>query len=306
MPLYRGICTMCALFQIREDAGSSYCEAFPDGIPEDIKAGRVDHRSPVDGDGGEYPPLHYALFSSWDLSVAEHLLERGADPNKLDAWGRTPAMTVVRVRYFIGKQTTEQLRESFAAQALAPLGLLRSYGADYEYSRETVARADRLGAGCLKKACATRMSHFRAAKRLLGSRIFPVLIVGRRLMVRLLTWAFVAFYLFTGLYVAVLPHDFYLTAPGARETGPYNMHFVRDVGFAFITSSVAMGYGIFANAKPVMVFGSLWLLIHGLFHLTLWVLHGMQLDRAAMVDAVVVSIPAIAVFALCLRYRVSS
>lgn len=124
-------------------------------------------------------------------------------------------------------------------------------------------------------------------------------------MIRLLIWAFVAFYLLTGLYVAILPHDFYLTAPGAQATGPYNMHFVRDVGFAFITSSIAIGYGIFANKKPVMVFGSLWLLIHGLFHLTLWVVHGMQLDSAAMIDAVTVSIPAIAVFALCLRYRVS-
>jgi ankyrin repeat protein len=85
---------------------------------------------PIDGDGGEYPPLHYAFFSSWDLSVAEFLLERGADPNKLDAWGRTPAMTVIRVRYFVANRTTDQLRDDFAAQALAPLRLLMSYGAD--------------------------------------------------------------------------------------------------------------------------------------------------------------------------------
>ena len=124
-------------------------------------------------------------------------------------------------------------------------------------------------------------------------------------MTRLLIWAFVAFYLLTGLYVAVMPHDFYLNAPGAQATGPYNMHFARDVGFAFITSSVAIGYGVFAKEKPVLVFGSLWLLMHGLFHLTLWVIRGMQLDSAAMIDAVLVSIPAIAVFALCLRYRAS-
>lgn len=123
-------------------------------------------------------------------------------------------------------------------------------------------------------------------------------------MIRLLIWAFVAFYLLTGLYIAVLPDDFYLNAPGAQETGPYNMHFLRDVGFAFITSSVAIGYGVYANAKPVMVFGSLWLLIHGLFHLTLWVVNGAHLDGAAAIDAATVSIPAIAVFALCMRYRI--
>lgn len=125
-------------------------------------------------------------------------------------------------------------------------------------------------------------------------------------MIRILIWALVAFYLLTGLYVAVLPHDFYLNAPGAQQTGPYNMHFIRDVGFAFITSSVAIGYGIFANQRPVMVIGSLWLLMHGLFHLTLWAVHGMQFDSAAVIDAVSVSIPAIAVFVLCLRYRVWS
>ena len=124
-------------------------------------------------------------------------------------------------------------------------------------------------------------------------------------MIRMLIWALVAFYLLTGLYIAVLPHDFYLNAPGARETGPYNMHFMRDVGFAFLTSAIAIGYGVYANHRPVMILGSLWLLIHGLFHISLWLVHGMQLDQAALIDAVTVSIPAIAVFVLCLRYRVA-
>lgn len=125
-------------------------------------------------------------------------------------------------------------------------------------------------------------------------------------MIRLLIWALVAFYLLTGLYISVTPHDFWLNAPGARETGPYNMHFIRDVGFAFLTSAAAIGFGLYRNEKTLMVFGSLWLLIHGLFHLTLWALHGMRFDSAALVDAVVVSIPAIVIFVLCLRYRAVS
>ncbi len=124
-------------------------------------------------------------------------------------------------------------------------------------------------------------------------------------MIRLLIWALVAYYLLTGVYIAGLPHDFYLNAPGARGTGPYNMHFIRDVGFAFFTSSVAYGYGIYRGNKPVMMFGALWLLIHGLFHLTLWFLHGMHLDSAALTDMVLVSIPAVVIFVLCARYRVA-
>ena len=61
-------------------------------------------------------------------------------------------------------------------------------------------------------------------------------------MTRLVLWAFVAYYLLTGLYIAVLPQVFYLNAPGVEATGPYNMHFIRDVGFAFLTSSLAMGW----------------------------------------------------------------
>ncbi|MEZ5552899.1 MAG: hypothetical protein R3E82_18605 [Pseudomonadales bacterium] len=122
-------------------------------------------------------------------------------------------------------------------------------------------------------------------------------------MIRLLIWALVLFYLFTGLYIAILPHDFYLNAPGAQETGPYNMHFIRDVGFAFLTSSLAIGYGIYSGIKPLMVFGALWLLVHGLFHLSLWAVHGMHFDSAAAIDMVVVSIPAVAAFVLCARYK---
>ena len=55
-----------------------------------------------------------------------------------------------------------------------------------------------------------------------------------------------------------------------------------------------------------MVFGALWLLIHGLFHLTLWMVHGMHFNDAAMTDMATVVIPAIVTFVLCVRYRVSS
>lgn len=84
----------------------------------------------VDGEAGELPPLHIALFTSWDLTVAELLLKRGADPNALDPWGRTPAMTVVRVRSFHPNRSAEELRAAFHRQAMVPLTLLRDHGAD--------------------------------------------------------------------------------------------------------------------------------------------------------------------------------
>lgn len=119
------------------------------------------------------------------------------------------------------------------------------------------------------------------------------------MILRYLLWTFVLYYLLTGFWLAVAPHDFYLQAPGAAETGPYNMHFMRDVGFAFLTSAIGIGYGLYRSQRSAMVLGALWILVHGLFHLSLWVLHGLQLDGSALTDAVLVTLPAIGVFLLC-------
>lgn len=44
----------------RHYLGSGWCSAFPDGdgIPEAILLGEIDHREPIDGDGGiRYEPI---------------------------------------------------------------------------------------------------------------------------------------------------------------------------------------------------------------------------------------------------------
>jgi hypothetical protein len=45
------ICMYCARFH-RDDWHGMRCDAFPDGIPEDIIRSRVDHRQPIAGDHG--------------------------------------------------------------------------------------------------------------------------------------------------------------------------------------------------------------------------------------------------------------
>ena len=116
-------------------------------------------------------------------------------------------------------------------------------------------------------------------------------------------WALVAYYLLTGLYLIVLPLTFYETAPGVVDTGPYNMHFVRDVGFAFTVSALGIAYGMRRANKPLVVFGSAWLALHGLFHLILWLIHDNRLATTALVDLVLVVVPAIVVTYLAVMFE---
>ena len=56
-----------------------------------------------------------------------------------------------------------------------------------------------------------------------------------------LAWGLVVYYVLIGFYLMVFPLGFYENAPGVSETGPYNMHFIRDVGFAFHRERVGCG-----------------------------------------------------------------
>lgn len=45
-----GLCSFCA--HARPIEGGLGCDAYPNGIPDEIHFGGLDHRQPLDGDGG--------------------------------------------------------------------------------------------------------------------------------------------------------------------------------------------------------------------------------------------------------------
>lgn len=122
-------------------------------------------------------------------------------------------------------------------------------------------------------------------------------------MRNILLWGLVGFYLLTGFYLVVSPYGFYENAPGVTDTGPYNMHFIRDVGFAFTVSALGIAFGLMRRLKPLIVFGTAWLTMHGMFHLILWFAHSEHTSEAALVDLAVVVFPATLVTYLCVTYK---
>ncbi len=71
-----------------------------------------------------------------------------------------------------------------------------------------------------------------------------------------------------GIFMLVAPEAWYFAVPGVTTTGPFNQHFVRDIGLiflfvgtAFLTGAALPRYRVVLWAAP-----SLWLWGHALFH----------------------------------------
>ncbi len=60
----------------------------------------------------------------------------------------------------------------------------------------------------------------------------------------------------------------YASVPGVSETGPYNPHFVQDIGAAFLVAGLALAARAWRPAYwPAAVAGSAFLVAHALIHL---------------------------------------
>jgi uncharacterized protein YjeT (DUF2065 family) len=72
-----------------------------------------------------------------------------------------------------------------------------------------------------------------------------------------------------GIYMLVAPENWYLAVPGVTTTGPFNQHFVRDIGLVFLLIGAAVLLGaVRANVRVVLwAAATIWLSGHALFHL---------------------------------------
>ncbi|MCK0530785.1 hypothetical protein [Sphingobium agri] len=104
-----------------------------------------------------------------------------------------------------------------------------------------------------------------------------------------------------GVFMLISPANWYFAVPGVTTTGPFNQHFVRDIGLIFLLVAVAMLTGVVRPAArlPLWSAAALWLAGHALFHF--WeVAVGICGTGALARDFPAVTLPAILTTALAL------
>lgn len=71
-----------------------------------------------------------------------------------------------------------------------------------------------------------------------------------------------------GLWMLLAPGHWYGSVPGVTDTGPLNVHFVRDIGITYLTLAVAFAL---AARRPwaagtAVTIAAVWLVGHALLH----------------------------------------
>jgi branched-subunit amino acid ABC-type transport system permease component len=99
-----------------------------------------------------------------------------------------------------------------------------------------------------------------------------------------------AFNLTNGLAMMFASSAWWARVPGVSDTGPFNLHFVQDVGAAFLISGLALASRAWRPIYwPAAVAGSGFLVAHALIHLLL-IASGH--DHHAATDLATVILPA--------------
>ncbi|MFC3579937.1 hypothetical protein [Sphingomonas hylomeconis] len=107
-----------------------------------------------------------------------------------------------------------------------------------------------------------------------------------------------------GIFMLVSPANWYFAVPGVTTTGPFNPHFVRDIGLIFVGVGAAFLLGAARPAYRAVAWGAaaVWLSGHALFHF--WeVAVGICGASALLRDFPAVTLPALLAVAITIHAR---
>jgi hypothetical protein len=97
-------------------------------------------------------------------------------------------------------------------------------------------------------------------------------------------------YIINSLVMWFTPIWWYETVPGITMMGPFNLHFVRDIGLVYLISGIGLIYGI--RVPQVAIFACLWPALHALFHAWIFIQRGMPFDVIAATNLFLIQLPA--------------
>jgi hypothetical protein len=71
-----------------------------------------------------------------------------------------------------------------------------------------------------------------------------------------------------GTFMLIWPMDWYMAVPGVTTTGPFNQHFLRDIGVVYLFLGAAFLIGAVMPRYRVVLWSAsaLWQAAHALFH----------------------------------------
>lgn len=96
-----------------------------------------------------------------------------------------------------------------------------------------------------------------------------------------------------GLTMLTVPTLWYTWVPAVSETGPFNPHFIRDIGAAYLVTGAAFSsFALHEAARPAAWAGAAFLALHAIVHLSDAVA-GREHTHALLIDAPAVFLPVI-------------
>jgi hypothetical protein len=86
-------------------------------------------------------------------------------------------------------------------------------------------------------------------------------------MRNLLIWVLAIALAANGIVMLAAPAGWYMAVPGVPETGPFNPHFVRDIGAAYLAAGASfLWFATHSAARAAAQAGAAFLALHALIH----------------------------------------
>lgn len=83
---------------------------------------------------------------------------------------------------------------------------------------------------------------------------------------KIVTYILAALMAANGVYMFVDPPGWYAAVPGVPDTGPLNLHFVRDIGIAYFAAGAALAWSELGAGWRASALAALFLGGHALLH----------------------------------------